>query len=68
MDTTLKQKIGIVLSLIGGVIILGFKWTSGLTIGVGFILVIFGLALALRKDLQSNKSKWIHNNTLADDD
>jgi len=67
METTLKQKIGMILSLSGGVLILGFNWVGGITIVIGFVLVIVGLILALRKESQSKESNWIHNNTPDDD-
>jgi len=67
METSLKQKIGIVLSFVGGVLIVGFNWAGGLVVLAGIAFVIFGLMLALRKEFK-DESKWVHDSTRTDDE
>ena len=62
-----KQKIGIVLSLLGSVLILGFNWAGIAIIAIGFAIVIIGLILAIRKDSPSRESNWIHDSSRDDD-
>ena len=68
METSIRQKIGIALSLAGGALLLGLKWMGPPVIIIGVFLVIVGLVLALKSDAQGNESKWVHDNTHADDD
>ena len=68
MEASVKQKLGIVLSLVGGVLLLGFNWGGPSIVVIGVVLVTVGLILALRKDSRGEESRWVHDNTQGDDD
>ncbi len=68
METTTIQKIGIALSLLGGVLLLGFKWAGPYIILMGVIIVVVGLVLSLRKGRNINESKWVNDTTHSGDD
>lgn len=68
METSFKQKAGIIFSIIGGVLLLGFNWAGGYILLIGTISVIAGLVLALKDEYIDRDSKWVHGSTHTDDE
>lgn len=67
MELSNVQKLGIALSAIGGVILLGVKWLGFPTILVGALLVVVGLFLALRNNSKIDETPFTHDNTGTED-
>jgi hypothetical protein len=68
MDTPLKRKVGIALAVLGGLLLVGFRWAGPAILVIGALLVIVGVILALRDDSKVEGAKWVHDTTHAPDD
>ena len=68
MEFTTKQKIGVVLAVIGAGLLVGLNWLGGSAIIAGVLLVLVGLLLSLRVGAKPEENQFIHDNTHGSDD